>query len=877
MIEADKKAQSLFDNCFKIVDGPTAPDMTIQELDQEVILTLTNPKSSNNYKELYKEKSPNIGNPLPIPGSDAFYRFEGYKVYQLVNDNVTADNLSDPSLAQLVAQCDLKNNVATLINKVFDPLVGADKATIKVEGENKGIKHSFRFTEDAFNVGTRLTNYRKYYYMVVAYAYNNFAIKTDVTDTNKFAQKEPYLAGRLNVVAKLAIPHITAAEQNGTVAQSIYGAGPVIFREEGQGNGGNFLDLTKESIDEIMSKGIGDAPVRRISYKGGSGPVNIKVIDPLNVPDADFELRVIPNDTAVVDGDTSIVKGEDNRMRFAKWILYKLKDGVVQESINSEQAINVANEQIIAKWGLSVTASQVENPGSNKVDDNNGLIGSSISFSGDGQIWLGGVKDEDGGVYANWIRSGTESVALVDFPAPTFNDWISGTKETIDEFQFYENVAGGTWAPYRLTSTEPFGPMMQLGQNYYATGGTNITGANLNFKSAQCNRLQNIAGVDVVFTNDKTKWTRCPVIETGIEQQFNENLIGLTRAPLRGEMRGHKSVDKNGKTVDDAGVNVAEATLISGEGMGWFPGYAINVETGERLNVAFGESSIMYDQNGRDMIWNPTSTVRDEYGRTRFGGLHFVYVFNHNTFTFAPGATNPAPNLMPAYDGGQYIHDKLALASNEAVTGTLYPLKQVWRDCIWANFPLLAPDHKLFENDATVKLRVTKPYSRFYASSPYNFQYTNPTATQFYGYDPNNTAVNENAKNDNDPRYTFSTKNLATLFNQSTTAKNALDLINAVPNPYYAYSDYEETQIDNIVKFTNLPVKCTISIYTVNGILIRQIEKDNDLTFIDWDLKNQSNIPIGSGMYLIHFNAPKIGEKTIKWFGALRPIDLNSF
>ena len=40
---ADDKAQALFDNCFKILDGPHAPDMSIQELDRELIITLSNP------------------------------------------------------------------------------------------------------------------------------------------------------------------------------------------------------------------------------------------------------------------------------------------------------------------------------------------------------------------------------------------------------------------------------------------------------------------------------------------------------------------------------------------------------------------------------------------------------------------------------------------------------------------------------------------------------------------------------------------------------------------------------------------------------------------------------------------------------------------
>ena len=54
-------------------------------------------------------------------------------------------------------------------------------------------------------------------------------------------------------------------------------------------------------------------------------------------------------------------------------------------------------------------------------------------------------------------------------------------------------------------------------------------------------------------------------------------------------LRAHASVDKNGLTVSDPGVNADEATAFGTQptGMGWFPGYAIDLVTGERLNMAF--------------------------------------------------------------------------------------------------------------------------------------------------------------------------------------------------------------------------------------------------------------------------------------------------
>ena len=129
-------------------------------------------------------------------------------------------------------------------------------------------------------------------------------------------------------------------------------------------------------------------------------------------------------------------------------------------------------------------------------------------------------------------------------------------------------------------------------------------------------------------------------------------------------------------------------------------------------------------------------------------------------------------------------------------------------------------------------------------------------------------------------------------------ADSLLNLITVVPNPYYSYSNYEtSSQLETKVRIINLPtgeengVKkgCTINIYTVDGTLVRTIGptaisrdlSDNghtaENTSVDWDLHNHNGIPIAGGMYLIHVSVPGIGEKVIKWFGTMRPVDLNSY
>ena len=47
-------------------------------------------------------------------------------------------------------------------------------------------------------------------------------------------------------------------------------------------------------------------------------------------------------------------------------------------------------------------------------------------------------------------------------------------------------------------------------------------------------------------------------------------------------------------------------------------------------------------------------------------------------------------------------------------------------------------------------------------------------------------------------------------------------------------------------------------------------------TSIDWDLKNFAGVPVAGGVYIIHIKSD-YGEKVVKWFGGLRPPDLNVF
>jgi hypothetical protein len=342
--------------------------------------------------------------------------------------------------------------------------------------------------------------------------------------------------------------------------------------------------------------------------------------------------------------------------------------------------------------------------------------------------------------------------------------------------------------------------------------------------------------VDLVITSDKSKWSRCPVFELQSDATLCQDLQNGP-APEKMKLRRHPSVDKNGN--DDG-----SGTF----GMGWFPGYAIDLGTGERLNVAFGEDSWLTGDNGRDMLWNPSS------GFMNFGGQHFVYIFKNSRIE------EDDNNMQPRYDEGSYMYNILS-----AATVSQANWKRIFKSCTWVGAPLLnpqfsllSPEDGLVPTDVRIGLRVAKPFRR---------------------YNPNSGDVSDLTGSRNKWRnlYSFTTKGLEPTLNSASTLTSLLDIINVVPNPYYAFSTYETSKLDNRVKITNLPKVCTVSIYDMNGTMIRQFKKGDELTSVDWDLKNFRNVPIASGTYIIHVDVPGAGEKVLKWFGVMRPIDLQNF
>ncbi|MCD4773673.1 MAG: T9SS type A sorting domain-containing protein [Bacteroidales bacterium] len=837
----DDKCQSLFDNCFKVIDGPNAPDLTFQELDQKLIVYISNNKTSNNYNEEYQEVDPFINFPPDLPSNqrDSIYIFEGYQIFQLKNSTVSVESIHDPNLVRLVAQFDIKNGISKLVNYNFDQAIGGNVPVVEVDGGDNGINHSFILTEDAFATGDKiLVNHKQYYFLALTYAYNEYLPYTQEPGifNGLYGQKKPYLAGRKNIKTYTAIPHIAI---NGTIMNSEYGDGPQITRIEGQGNGGVSIELSEETINEILSK----KPVNSISdgekvtfghpdypiaynpvYKNGKGPVNIKVVDPLNVTNANFKLTFTDVEQALNDS-FNIVS--------SNWELINQETGKIYTSNSS---ITVKNEQLLLDIGLSIDVYQVAVPGDSAAV-NNGLIEFGISFADSSHRWLTGISDNNvPGSPMNWIRSGSYS----SDQSTNFNDW-NMPSSAWDPQEYYEKIVNSTWAPYSLTA---YNSQIETGPAYASL-------------SKSLNKLSRLSSVDIVFTSDKSKWSRSLILEMCPDPNHAQPKAdgSLTE---RFEARAGQSVDKEGNSAplgSGSSDNPDDPNYINETGMGWFPGYAINIETGERLNIMFGEDSWLSGQNGRDMLFNPTTLVDSNLfnfvsGEPLFGGKHYVYVMGHTKFQFEI-VGNVYKFESPAWDDCRWVQQYL-----DSININQPFINYVYGNIMYVGMPMLEKSEEWLANDATISIRIAKPYQRYMSL-------------------PVDSATIEH-ENDFFPVYGFKTENIATEYNNPEKAENDLDIINVVPNPYYAHSTYENNALDTRVKITNLPEVCTVTIYNVNGTMIRQFTKDDVITSLEWDLKNFAGVPIAGGIYLMHIKSDA-GERIIKWFGALRPTDLNIF
>ena len=460
---------------------------------------------------------------------------------------------------------------------------------------------------------------------------------------------------------------------------------PVITRLEGVGAGERFLEMADQEYYEILS-GFNDGEV---TYKRGAAPIHVQIVNPLEVKEGVYLVKFVdptPGDT--LSSDT-------------RWILINDSGDTLA---TADYPISQLNEQYIPGLGISILIGQSDDAG-DQVDPTNGTIGYSITYADPGKPqWLSFIPDDAGNVpYTNFIQT-----ELPEYP--NYNLDPEGAFSTF-----------APWVPFILTDTYQDEPLENpLGWNL-TPGWMDPAGIAVQFPAFE-GTLQSLNNIDIILTADTSKWSRCVVVETANAYYTDTPWLGLpsegnkhnlqTRA---GQSVGKQDTDGDGYPDPDGEIDEIGNPVT---GMGWFPGFAVDVETGERLNIFFGENSVYSDfitealglsEITHDMIWNPgKQIILDGIQVTPLeayaGGQQYIYV------------------TRSKYDSCAALRKDL---NRTSVTIKARALARV----TWCAIPLTVDDpgidllplnEGLIPNDVTIKLRVDNPYQLKEGNGQYN-------------------------------------------------------------------------------------------------------------------------------------------------------------
>ncbi len=110
--------------------------------------------------------------------------------------------------------------------------------------------------------------------------------------------------------------------------------------------------------------------------------------------------------------------------------------------------------------------------------------------------------------------------------------------------------------------------------------------------------------------------------------------------------------------------------------------------------------------------------------------------------------------------------------------------------------------------------------------------------------------------------FTFSTK--GSTFSDQLAKSQSEQVINVFPNPYYGYQYRETSPTDHYVTFNHLPDNATIRIFDLSGVLVKTVYHTAINGQLDkWNLQNENNYPVASGVYIVYIDMPDLGTTKI--------------
>lgn len=637
IIEKNKQAKSFYDRCWQNIDGPDAPQVTATTQDSKIKLKLNNNLPGHNNKDLSYE----VLIKKLFGQNNNKYKFEGYKVYQVNTHDYDLNKLGDSNSVEIFT-FDLANTIDSVFN--WETVIednGKRKLVkiLKAVGTNSGVPSEFDIEYDYLDESPLLVN-KEYHYVVIAYGYNNYENYNATTNAGQATQ---YISSLQNA----EVITIKPKYDNSSLC-------PKIKRISGRGNY-NFLEITDATRENMLSTSFNGT----IEYLAEKGPFDIKILDSTKVIGKKFRIEIngpIDNSSKVCD-----FKADET--------YYTVTDIETGISYKSQHPLSNSFDESFDAIGIAISIFQPKEPG---VDNglSNGYVGEKLMYKDESKIkWFATLSDTP------------YSYNLIDYAKDPIE--ISADKDAnvplITSGSFYPFY----YSKYALNDGRPFVTATSLEAMPIA----------IDYPSGTL-KLKDLNNVDIVFTSDKSKWSRCIVVETA-----NSFFAPLGLSDTKSlEVKSNASVDKDGNV---------EATST---GFSWFPGYAVDVETGQRLNIFFGENTILAKNPfslknpsiADDMLFNPSDELVSTHnftGQDSFllnfpvGGGHYIYV------------------TRQAYDECVQLATRLRQGSSS------FSKRDPIGAITWAAIPVLKNKSKLMSyaegiipNDLTIMLRVNNSF-----------------------------------------------------------------------------------------------------------------------------------------------------------------------
>ncbi len=637
IIDMNQKAKDIYNNCWAIPQGVDAidpPNVNSVAENNTIILKLDNNNFGNNNKN---EKYSQLISGLENVEKNKF-KFEGYKLYQVASKDYGLYNLGD-NKSHLISTFDLKNTVTNVYNWELGYDTNGNKIFAKHEkalGNNTGIPQEILIDYDYLN-NDLLQNGKEYYYVLKSYAYNNYE---EYDSQNNTGQKNQYLESVENkiigITPKLIDKYFDAQ----------------ITRINGQGTS-NDLKITKLSEEKILGENFNGI----ITYEKNHGPFDIQVLDSNLVINKKFQLNI--------NGKINAKYRECKYYEDSTFM--ELKDLESGESIVATNPISFSNDYVFEKFGIKVNLINSETPGNNNNTSHSYIDEKLFYQSNTSPKWFNAIRD------------------------------IDDQLENKDKYQFDPIFNNGN--PYRHSIPNNSGTFFPFyfarntdvkNSIYLSPVNNDIFPSLIDEKSGPL-FPKSLNNVDIIFTKDKSKWSRCIVVESGIKSlatstDIEKNILSR---------KENKSVDKDGMPENNS------------VGFSWFPGYAIDVENGKRLNIFFAENTSMSNINSKfkdasivdDMMFNPSDESfiynKDSLIEENllFGGHHYIYVTRQE------------------YDSCKQLSILLKNSNT-------FKSKRAGQGFItWVSMPYLTEGSNLLSykegvipNDLKISLRVQKPY-----------------------------------------------------------------------------------------------------------------------------------------------------------------------